>query len=190
MKQGASEQEERDLFTRAQAGDDTAYEQLWRRHWSVACRVAAKVLGNDTDADAVAARALITARSASFEPGEAPLRSWLLTIVYNRARDCLRKRRVRREREAQAHMSMHRTASGDHGRAQAWESFHACLKRLSPLQRAVLVLVDLAGKSKDEVAESLGYSTEVIEVRLAEARREMRRCMADSSRGRHERRIS
>lgn len=77
-----------ELVERARSGDVSAFEALVGRHHRAAVRAAMAALGSAADADDVAQEAWMAAhaRLADFR-GQAAFRTWLLTIVWNRALD-------------------------------------------------------------------------------------------------------
>ena len=89
---------EEELVARARRGDLEAYEEIVRRHGSIAFRTAWVITGSAADAEEAAQDAFVKAHAAfgRFREG-APLRPWLLTIVANEARNRV-KSAGRRER--------------------------------------------------------------------------------------------
>jgi RNA polymerase sigma-70 factor (ECF subfamily) len=86
---------DQELVERARGGDGSAFEELVGRHHRAAMRAALAALGSTDDADDVAQEAWIAAhaRLGDFRQ-EASFRTWLLTIVWNKALD--RRRRLGR----------------------------------------------------------------------------------------------
>jgi RNA polymerase sigma factor (sigma-70 family) len=91
---------EEELVARARRGELDAYEEIVRRHQSIAFRTAWVITGSAADAEEAAQDAFVKAHAAlgRFRQG-APLRPWLLTIVANEARNRV-KAAGRRERLA------------------------------------------------------------------------------------------
>src|SRR5919107_5609499 len=84
------------LVALAREGDRPAREELFRRHWGVAYRVAYRLLGHEHDAhDAVQEGFLKANIHLSDFDGRSGFRTWLLRIVTNAALDSGRKRRRR-----------------------------------------------------------------------------------------------
>ena len=79
------------LISRAQRGDDAAYEEIVQRYQQVAFRTAYVITGSSADAEDAAQEAFVKAYRAlsRFRPG-AGIRPWLLRIVANEARNRLR----------------------------------------------------------------------------------------------------
>ncbi len=86
---------DQELVQQARGGDPSAFEELVVRHHRAALRAALAALGSTEDADDVAQEAWIAAhaRLRDFRQ-EASFRTWLLTIVWNKALD--RRRRLGR----------------------------------------------------------------------------------------------
>src|SRR5712692_3550859 len=79
------------LVTRAQRGDEAAYEEIVQRYQEVVFRTAYVITGSAADAEDAAQEGFVKAFGAigRFRPG-APLRPWLLRIVANEARNRVR----------------------------------------------------------------------------------------------------
>src|SRR5713226_2482553 len=77
-----------ELFTRAQRGNQAAYEEIVRRYQDVAFRTAYVITGSAADAEDAAQEGFVKAYRAlaTFRTGAEP-RSWLLRIVANEARN-------------------------------------------------------------------------------------------------------
>src|SRR3954454_18432084 len=81
------------LVHRTREGDGFAREELFRRHWGVAYRVAYRLLGNEQDAlDAVQDALLKAITHLDDFDGRSGFRTWLLRIVTNAALDAGRRR--------------------------------------------------------------------------------------------------
>jgi RNA polymerase sigma factor (sigma-70 family) len=79
------------LISRAQRGDDAAYEEIVHRYQQVAFRTAYVITGSPADAEDAAQEAFVKAYRAlaRFRAG-AQIRPWLLRIVANEARNRVR----------------------------------------------------------------------------------------------------
>ena len=74
------------LVLLAREGDRAATEELFRRHWSAAHRVAYRLLGHDQDAQDATQECMIKALSHLNDfDGRSGFRTWLLRIVTNAA---------------------------------------------------------------------------------------------------------
>jgi RNA polymerase sigma-70 factor, ECF subfamily len=83
--------QEQELVARAKRGERDAYEEIVRRHQSIAFRTAWLITGSAADAEEATQDAFVKAHRAlgRFRDG-APLRPWLLAIVANEARNRVR----------------------------------------------------------------------------------------------------
>ena len=84
------------LVRLARDGDRSAQEELFRRHWSTAYRVAYRLLGHDQDAQDATQECMIKALSHLNDfDGRCSFRTWLMRIVTNAAFDAGRRRKRR-----------------------------------------------------------------------------------------------
>jgi RNA polymerase sigma factor (sigma-70 family) len=89
-----------DLVARARAGDDAAFGALVGRYQTAALRLAAAISGSVDEAADIAQEAFVKAhRSLPRLADPAMVRSWMLRIVANEAKNYLRGRDRRRRRD-------------------------------------------------------------------------------------------
>ncbi len=149
-----------DLARRLAAKEPAAVDDLLRRFWPPAYRIALQVTGDPSAAEDAAQEAFVRALQAAptLEPGR-PLRPWLFRIVSNTACNALRER-GRRERREQAAARPERAATPGPDEAAARDeevgAVRAALASLSPRLRHALTLRYLEGLPLAEVAEVLG----------------------------------
>ncbi|MEA2144215.1 MAG: hypothetical protein QOI64_2645 [Solirubrobacteraceae bacterium] len=149
----------------AQKGSDAAIEQLFARHWSPAYRAAFLVTGDRAAAEDIAQEAFLAALRAlpSFD-ARRPLRPWLHRIVVNRAIDFARARALRNEVGAEAGGEAAAPVAGD-PRAVG-DDVAAALLRLSPEQRAVVVLRYMLDFTPGEIGAILSLPRGTVNSRL------------------------
>jgi RNA polymerase sigma-70 factor, ECF subfamily len=162
-----------DLVSRAQAGRLDAFEELVRRHRLGAYRVALRMLGDDSDAEDATQDAFVQAwRKLDGFRADAAFSTWMYRIVTNRCLNMLRARRrtepLPTDREAPAS----RPDRIAEGRWQV-EDLQRAIGRLTPEQRAPLVLRELEGLSYEEIAGALELSIPAVKSRLHRARLEL-----------------
>ena len=88
---------DRELVQRAKRGNRAAGEELAQRFRQPAYLLALQLLGNPDDALDVAQDSMLSFFTTLHRSNDnRPVKPWLLTIVRNRARDLMRRRRVRR----------------------------------------------------------------------------------------------
>lgn len=187
-----------ELVERAKSGDSSAFGELVDRHHRAALRAAMAALGSPEDADDAAQEAWIAARArlADFR-GEAGFRTWLLSIVWNKALD--RRRSV--VRWMTRLVSLDRGWNGDESGADSPDTFEAPDRRsVSPeqatlarelrteVQRLVaalparlrdpLLLVGSGEHTYEEAAAMLGEPVGTIKWRVSDARKQLRARLA------------
>jgi len=176
--------EDRELARRAGEGDERAWRSLYEMTcqplfnflcYQVGDREAAKDLLQDTY--------LAAAGKLGSYRGEGSLLGWLRAIALRRSLDWRRrvKRRLRLHRRfaAEAHSASRDSGVGHDEAADArldiaGDAFRAALARLSPRQRATLILRELEEQSFLEIALALGCSEATARVHYHRARAGMR----------------
>jgi RNA polymerase sigma-70 factor, ECF subfamily len=149
-----------------------AFELLYDRHSRVAYSLALRVLGDRSAADDVVQDAFLAVwrRAATYAPSRGSVRSWLLSIVHNRAVDRVRtsmavaRRRQALETEA-ARITVPDTAEGGITRALG-EAVRADLADLPEEQAAVLKLAYYGGFTHSEIAQCLELPVGTVKSRI------------------------
>ena len=206
--QSRSRERERALVELACKGDESAFADLVEVHRSELTAHSYRMLGSFQDAeDAVQDAYLRAWRAMQGFAGRSSVRSWLYAIVTNTALD-IAKRRDRRELSAaHAPASVRGTVPGDMLSGPVWiepfpdqaltdiepspearyeqrESlelaFVVALQHLPPLQRAALILREVAGFSAKEIAGLLSTSEPAVNSALQRARAAQSRLPARS----------
>lgn len=170
---GLADVEDRELLTRALAGEDAAFGELLRRHQGAALRVAAVISGSTDEAADIVQDAFVRAhgRLGTFR-GDGSVRSWLLRVVANGAKNHVRGRRRRRQLED--HHFRLEVRSGESAELVAErrledERVADALGRLGRRDREVLGCRFLAGLSEGESAEVLGVPVGTVKSRTSRA---------------------
>lgn len=172
------------LVARAQGGDLGAREELFRRHFAVALRVARRLLGNDQDAlDAVQDGYLKAVRHLTDFDGRSGFRTWLLRIVSNAALD-LGRRKTRRPalRLADGDAELVEPRGDDPAanlhRQDLRRALDAALATLSPATRSTFVLFAEAELSYKEIADAQAIPIGTVMSRLHFARQKLQALLA------------
>jgi RNA polymerase sigma-70 factor (ECF subfamily) len=174
----AAAAEDARLVRAVRKGDSRAFDQLVRRHLAAAHRVAVRVLNDTHDAEDACQDAFVQALT-HIETCERPeaFRSWLLTIVRNRAYNLVKSRRVRTteplenfESAVQGGEDPSRAAY----RGEVRERIDSALLELTEIQRSVIVMFDGEGWTHREIGERLGISEGSSRVHLHVARAKLR----------------
>ncbi len=159
--------------------DEAAFEDLVRRHGPMVLGVCRRILGNHHDAeDAFQATFLVLARkAASIWPRER-VGNWLYGVAHTtalRARSANARRRLRE-------MQMKDRPAAESVEQDPWTNLLPLLDqelaRLPDKYREVLVLADLEGRTRKEVARQLRIPEGTVASRLVTARQLLARKMA------------
>jgi RNA polymerase sigma-70 factor (ECF subfamily) len=168
------------LVHRTREGDVFAREELFRRHWGVAYRVAYRLLGHEQDAQDAVQDALFKAITHLDDfDGRSGFRTWLLRIVTNAALDAGRRRGRRSPRslrDAQV-QGTEPTCEDDPAQGLYREDLRrlldAALNRLSPPLRTAFILFAEAGLSYKEIAAVQEIPLGTVMSRLSAARQKL-----------------
>lgn len=151
------------------AGDPEAFALLVARHQDRLWAVALRTLRNPHDAaDALQDAYLCAFRRAHTFRGESRVSTWLYRIVVNSCLDRIRYlSRRRTDRLDDALLDRPRPEEEEDDVADAVTE---ALSRISPEQRAALVLVDIEGFSVAEAAQILGCAPGTVKSRCSRGR--------------------
>ena len=159
-----------DLVTAAKAGDRKAFEGLVRATAADTYTLAYRLTGNEEDAHDVMQEAYLRAwKGLKRYRGDAAFSTWMYRIVTNR---CLNMLRARRRTQPLSETQEAPTSRPDRIAEANWqvEDLKRAIARLTPEQRAPLVLRELQGCSYEEIAEALELSIPAVKSRLHRAR--------------------
>jgi RNA polymerase sigma-70 factor (ECF subfamily) len=152
--------DERARVRGAQRGSASDLEALFRTHWPRAFRAAYLVTHDAGAAEDIAQESFLAAiRALDRFDRKRPFGPWLHRIVVNRAIDWTRARRLRGEVE------LSESVPAPEPPRQGGETF-AALTRLSPEQRAVIVMRYLLDFTPGEIAEALDLPRGTVNSRL------------------------
>jgi RNA polymerase sigma factor (sigma-70 family) len=166
---------EDELVARAKRGELDAYEEIVRRHQSIAFRTAWVITGSAADAEEAAQDGFLKAHAAlgRFRDGS-PFRPWLLAIVANEARNRV-KSAGRRERLA-LRVAEERRPGGAVPSPEAAlldseqrEELLAAMAGLSATDRESIACRYFLELSEEETAAALGCARGTVKSRLSRA---------------------
>ena len=161
------------LVRAARTGDETAVEELFRRHWPGTYRAAYLVVADAAAAEDIAQEAFLKAVAAldRFDRRR-PLAPWLHRIAINRAIDWTRARTVRPEQaDACEHAAPPSDATG------LSEDLVAALAALPTERRAAVVLRYLLEYTPGEIAAMLELPRGTVNSRLRRGLDELERAL-------------
>ena len=165
-----------ELARQAASGEQSS----WRRIYDATCDRLASILfclvGNRDEAlDLLQETYLQAFRHMENYRGDAPLEVWLRVIAIRKALDWRRTalRRIRQTVVLSESNAIAGPSTGATGADSISPTLTAALGKLSPRQRAVLILRECEGASFAEVAKALGCKESTARVHHAKARERM-----------------
>lgn len=175
--------DETQLVQRLQAGDESAFEALYRRYIHQAVRTAYLVTRNQQTAEDVAQEAFVQVlRKAWSLRDPSGFRSWFYAILLNAARRSMRKGRgwfmlpfdlVRRERPDELGPAPHEALTGTEESAAVRRG----LALLPQSHREPLILRYHAELTEPEIAQAMGLPLGTVKSRLHHARQKLQRLL-------------
>jgi RNA polymerase sigma-70 factor (ECF subfamily) len=163
----------------AMAGDTLAFARIVRAHHDDMARLCFVICGDREMAqDAVqAAWPHVWRKLGSLrEPDR--LRSWLLSVAANEARQMVR--RQRRGRVVEIEVADIGSTSGDPQQRTAQTDLLAAIRRLAPDDRALLAMRYVSGFDATEIGRALGMSPSGVRSRLARLVGRLRQELSDA----------
>lgn len=156
----------------SKAGDSSALDQLARRYWREALRVAMPIVRSEADAEDVAQEALWSAFThLSSYREDASFRSWLHRIVVNHSLMLLRRRRVH---PPLTNQEMAPASASPEDLLLEAERKVLVENRLNALPNQYEKVMRLATKEEmtvEEIAKATGISAAAVKSRLHRARK-------------------
>lgn len=165
-----------ELVRASLTGAQEAFGVLVTRYQRPAYLVALSVTGNPEDAEDVAQESFLVALKR-LEDNRDPERfgGWFLTIVRNRARNLLRREKIRRTDALSPELAPgFGGPSEDLARWEIREHIERALEGLSEVRKEVLFLHDLEGWKHREIGEKLGIPDGTVRSHLHFARMYLR----------------
>ena len=171
--------DERELLTRAQAGDPAAERALYDTHVDRVYRLTFRMAGDATLAQEFTQDTFVRAfeRLGTFR-GDSALSTWLHTIAVSVALNGLRKvRRLRREVQLDHAESL----GSDKPRSDPLlrKRLDEAIDQLPPGYRTVFLMHDLEGFTHEEIGAALGIESGTSKAQLFRARARLRERLAD-----------
>jgi RNA polymerase sigma-70 factor, ECF subfamily len=187
---GTVELSEKEAIARAQRGDASAFEHIYKLHSARVYALCLRMVGNTAEAEDLTQEAfLMVLRKIQTFRGESAFSTWLHRITVN-----LFLMRLRRKSSLETSLEQNTGAGSDRlgpleGLAGADPFFSGSLDRLHleramaqlrPFQKLVLVLHDIQGYKHTEIAKMLDWSIGNSKSRLHRARAQLRKLLQES----------
>jgi RNA polymerase sigma-70 factor (ECF subfamily) len=161
----------------AAAGDEAAFARLVAEHHASMARVAFVISGDaDTTLDAVQSAWAIAWRRMKSLRDPSQVRSWLVAIAANEARQAMRRRR--RERVVDVSEDVARANDGYVDEAVDVVDLDRALRGLKAEERSLLAMRYGAGLDSSEIARQMGISASGVRSRLARLLERLREDLA------------
>lgn len=162
-----------ELVERVARGDARAFEAVFDRHSKAAYSLAYRITGDRTSADDVVQEAFLSLwrQVERFRPERGSLRSWLLSVVHNRAIDQVRRALVHDRRRAPGDEVEERRAAPERTDEEAIRRDEArtvrtALEGLPADQVRVLELAYFGGFTHSQIAEMLDMPLGTVKGRM------------------------
>lgn len=153
------------------------FDDLIAKYQTMVYRTAWRMLGDSAEAEDISQEVFLKlhSRLAEFEQQPNPS-GWLYRVTVNQSLDRIRRRKPQSEPEDLVSNAISPEASAI--RQQQLDRLASLLQRLSPQERAALVLRDLEGLNGREVGEILNVSEETVRSAIFRAKEKLRQWMS------------
>jgi RNA polymerase sigma-70 factor (ECF subfamily) len=162
-----------ELMDWVREGDARAFEVVVNRHGGVAFSLAYRMCGSRPQAEDVVQEAFLSLwRSGGrYEASRGSVRSWILSVVHNRAIDALRRGTVKQGQDVWAENLAEEVPAGERTDEEAERRdearrVRAALTDLPPDQRRVIELAYFGGLTHSEIAHRLELPTGTVKGRM------------------------
>ena len=170
------------LLESAGAGDAAAFQELYERHRKPVFRFAYRLAGSVENAEDLTHDCFLSLikRVASFDPGRASLRSYLLAATRNLWLKQLRtlgRESALDEFDENEFVAVNKAPLGRLLDNELSLTVAEAVANLPPLQREALVLFEYEGASLNEIANMVGSDVGAVKARLHRARASLRKTL-------------
>ena len=173
--------DDRELLERVRAGDEAAYDTVFRAWYAPLVRVAGALLKDTDAAEEVVQDVMVELwRRRHVMDAGITLRAYLLRAVRNRSLNHLRHLKVRRDTTVEVEAMYDEPVSSDQPvvARELGEAVRIALDELPPRCREVFDLSRVQGLKYSEIAETLGISQKTVEAQMGKALRILRERLA------------
>jgi RNA polymerase sigma-70 factor (ECF subfamily) len=178
--------EETALIERLKAGDQAAFEAIFKLYSPKLYGVAQRILGELADTEEVIQDVFWTVyRKAKSFRGNAQFSTWLYRLTVNAALEKIRRSKKNREVEYEEYLPKFQkdghhvarpvvdwsdTLVEKYAKKELRELLARALDELKPVEKSVVILSDLEGLSDREIAVIVGLTVSAVKTRLHRAR--------------------
>lgn len=177
--QTEQELEDDELMLRFCAGDERAFDALYRKYADHLHAFVKRMVGQRSLADDLLQTTFLTVVRARgrYRPGTS-VRAWMFAIAANAARDSLRRARVRGHEAAPTAANEPSVAPAALPDPPVARALQVALDALQPDQREAVLLHKMHGLSFSEIAETLGITAGAAKVRAHRGYEQLRARLA------------
>ncbi len=178
------------LIQASAAGDEQAFEHLYRHYSRRVYSLCLRILGDPTDAEDVTQEVFLQVyRKLKTFRGDSAFTTWLYRLTVNAALMHLRKSTVRHEQaedDEQIKIMTDHAARERRNRVLDRLALERAIQALPPGYRTVFILHDVEGYEHEEIARMLGISVGTTKSQLHKARLRLRQILTAPPKGREE----
>ena len=178
-----------ELMELVRGGEVHAFEVIFDRHSTAAFSLAYRMCGRRSLAEDIVQDAFLSLwrSSSSYEPGRGSVRSWVLSVVHNRAIDAFRRQGPRDGRNVADEGVAERLPAPDATdveveRRDDARQVRSALEELPPDQRQVIELAYFGGFTHAQIAEMLDLPPGTVKGRMRLGLTKMRYVLGESAR--------
>jgi RNA polymerase sigma-70 factor (ECF subfamily) len=169
---GTEEVDDATLLRQIQAGAQEAVGVLYDRYGGLAYGLALRVTGDPALAEDAVQEAFVSLwrHSSRFDPSRGQVRSWLMTMVHNKAVDMVRRRTNRNERALPDAAEEPQAMRGQPDVIAEWtldaEAVRAAVRQVPEDQRRTIELAYFDGLTHVQIAARMGVPLGTVKSRL------------------------
>lgn len=169
---------DQDLFSRLQAGEGIALDELFRRHYVALCRVALRFVNNEQEAEDIVQNLFVSVweKRTGYTDEIGAVGPYLRRAVRNRSLNFLRdqKRIPVDDADIPESMASGRLADDDLNQDELRNRINHAIDALPERCRLVFVMSKIEEMSHKEIAEALDISPKTVENQMTRAYRFLR----------------
>jgi RNA polymerase sigma-70 factor (ECF subfamily) len=177
-----------DLMQLVRDGDVGAFDVIFDRHSGAAFSLAYRMCGRRAMAEDIVQEAFVSLwrSGARYDVARGSVRSWVLSVVHNRAIDAFRRESVRSARDVRDDTAVERVEAAERvdsevERRDDAQAVRAALQTLPTDQRRVIELAYFGGFTHTQISEMLSLPAGTVKGRMRLGLAKLRLALSDVS---------